>query len=80
MARSYTPKAPVLDLDSGRVGVDAQEEREAYKVNKAIVDIDHNSLDSDWGCFHNTRKKSHQIHIQDEEEECIVALDYYFRA
>lgn len=81
MAKPYTPKAPVLDLGSGRVGADEQEERGAYKVNKAIVDIDHSSLDSDSGYFRNTQTKSHQIHTQDgEEEERIVAPDYYFRA
>ena len=81
MARSYTPKAPALDLDLARVGVDAQEERGAYKVNKAIVDIGHNSPDSDWVYFRNIRKRTHQIHNQDEEEEeHIVAPDYYLRA
>jgi hypothetical protein len=76
--RPYTRKDLVqaLALDSDRVGADEQEERVAYKVNKAIVDIDHNSLDSDLGYLRNIPTKTHQIHNQDEEEDSVVP-DYH---
>jgi hypothetical protein len=78
VVKPYTPKALALDqdLDWAPVGVDEQEERVAYRVNKVIVDIDHNSLDFDLGYWRNIPTKSHQIHNQDEEEDSVVP-DYH---